>query len=202
MKGFVTGGQAFDEFLGAGQPGRPHDLLERRIGLGGGDGVADRAAEQEILLQHDTKARTQMIHIDLAQIVAVDLDQPLIIAVQRLEQSGHRGFARPAAADDAKDRPFGNAEGDAIERRRDGARIAEGHLVEFDPADKRGADAPTRAPFLRREVDDAGDSGNRTAGFIDLHDRLCGLDHRRGHSLGHDHEGEDRAEIHQIMTDE
>src|SRR5713101_1662936 len=49
-------------------------------------GFAQRAAEQEILLQHDAEARAQKIQIDLAQIVAVDLDQPLIIAVQRLEQ--------------------------------------------------------------------------------------------------------------------
>ena len=60
-KRFVPGGQPLDEFLGAGQAGRLNDLLESRIGLGGGDGFAERAAEQEILLQHDAEARTQMV---------------------------------------------------------------------------------------------------------------------------------------------
>src|SRR5260370_33220879 len=97
-----------------------------------------------------------MIHVDLAQIVAVDLDQPLIIASERLEEPGDRGLARPAAADDAKDRSLGNGERNAVARRRSGAGIAKGHLVEFDAADKRGADAATRAALFRRLIDDAG----------------------------------------------
>ena len=121
--------------------------------------------------------------------------------MQRLEQAGYRGFARPAAADDAKDRSLGNGERDALERRRGGVRIAERDVVELDAADKRGADAATRAARLRRLIDDARGQRDRAAGFVDLHDRLCRLDHRHRHALGHDHEGEDRAEIHRVFID-
>ena len=59
------------------QAGGPNDLFKRGARLGSGDGFPNGAAEQEILLQHDAEIRAQMIDVDLAQIVAVDLDQSL-----------------------------------------------------------------------------------------------------------------------------
>ena len=84
-EGLVAARQLLDEFLGPGEPRRLHDLLEAGVWLRGGNRVADRTAEQEIFLQHDAKARAQMIDVDLAQVVAVDLDQSLVIAVQQLQ---------------------------------------------------------------------------------------------------------------------
>src|SRR5215213_217796 len=49
-EGLVPGRQPFDELLGAGQPRRPDDLLEFGMGFGGGNRLADRAAEQEVFL--------------------------------------------------------------------------------------------------------------------------------------------------------
>ena len=109
-KGLIAARQALDELLGAGEPRRLHDFLETRIGLGGGNRLTDRAAEQKVLLQHDTEAGAQMIDIDLAQIVAVDLDEPLVVAVQQLQQARDRRLARAAAPDDAENRALGDRE--------------------------------------------------------------------------------------------
>src|SRR5204863_2441609 len=138
-KGLVTARQAFDEFLGAGEARCLDHLLETGIWLRGGDRVADRAAEQEIFLQYDTGARAQMVDVDFAQIVAVDLDQPLITAVQQLQQPGDGGLARTTSPDKAEHGPFGNAERHLIERRRGRTLVAKRNLVELDPADQRGA---------------------------------------------------------------
>src|SRR5215475_163370 len=78
------------------------DLLEARIRFGGGDGLADRTAEQEIVLQHDAEAGAEMIDVDLAQIVAVDFDQSLVVAVQHLQETGDRRLARAAASHDSE----------------------------------------------------------------------------------------------------
>ena len=71
--GLVAVRHALDEFLGAGQPRRAHRILEREAGPAGQDVVADRAAEQEVVLQHDAEALPQVAQVDLAQVDAVDL---------------------------------------------------------------------------------------------------------------------------------
>ena len=108
--GLIAARQTLDEFLGAGHAGGTDDLFEAGVGLGRGDGVADRAAEQKILLQHHADAGPQMIDIERTQIVAVDLDQPLEIRMQHLQQPGDGRLARAAAADDAEHRPRGDGE--------------------------------------------------------------------------------------------
>ena len=81
----VAARQPVDEFLGAGEPRRPDDLVEGRVRLGGRDVLADRAAEQKILLQHDAKAAAEMAHVVFAHVDAVDLDQALVVGVQPLQ---------------------------------------------------------------------------------------------------------------------
>ena len=199
-EGLVAARQLLDEFLGAGQTRRLDDLLEAGIGLRGGDRLADRPAEQEILLQHDAQARAQVVDVDLAQIVAVDLDQPLIIAVQQLQQPGDSGLARPASPDDAEHGAFGNGERHLLERRRVRALVAKGDLVELDAADQRGADPPARAPLFGRLIDHARDQLHGAAGFIELNDGLRGLDQRTDDAVGQHHKGDDRADIHRILV--
>src|SRR5580704_13351183 len=99
-EGVVAALQPLDEFLGPGEPGRHDDLVKAGIRLARGDRVADRAAEQKILLHHDAKTAAQMIDVVLPQIGAVDLDQTLVIAVEQLQQPGHRGLAGAAAPHD------------------------------------------------------------------------------------------------------
>ena len=81
----VTARQALDEFFGAGETAGVDDLVEGRVRLGGGDVLADRAAEQEVFLQHDAKAAAQMLEVVFAHVDAVDLDQSLIVGVQALQ---------------------------------------------------------------------------------------------------------------------
>ena len=100
--GLVAVRHPLDELLGAGEPRRAHRVGQREAGTAGDDVVADRAAEQEILLQHDAEALAQMAQIDLAQIRAVDLQEARVVAVDALQQPGDRRFARAAAPDDAE----------------------------------------------------------------------------------------------------
>ena len=66
-----------DEFLGAGKPRGMHRIGQGQAGAAGDDVVADRAAEQEVLLQHDAEALAQMAQVDLAQIRSVELQEAL-----------------------------------------------------------------------------------------------------------------------------
>ena len=68
--------QPVDELLGAGQARGLDDLGQRRVGPGGRDVLADGAAEQEIVLQHHADAAPQMVEIDVADVDAVEPDQP------------------------------------------------------------------------------------------------------------------------------
>ena len=77
--GLIAARQPFDELLRAGQTRRAHDFVEGRIDLAGGDVLADRSAEQKILLQHHAETATQVIDVVFADVDAVDLDQPVII---------------------------------------------------------------------------------------------------------------------------
>lgn len=74
--GFEPARQPLDELFGAGDARDLDDLLDAGIGPGGCDIVADRTAEQKIILQHDTDAGAQMDQIDFAAIIAVDPTKP------------------------------------------------------------------------------------------------------------------------------
>ena len=66
--------QALDELRGAGQPGGMDRVRQRQAGAAGQDVFRDRAAEQEVLLQHHAEVAAQMRQVDVAQIDAVDAD--------------------------------------------------------------------------------------------------------------------------------
>ena len=117
--GLETTRQPLDEFLGAGDARRRSDLLGRRVRLGGGNVVAHRSAEQEVVLQDDADALAQMDEIDLPAVEAVDAHQPLLDRIEALDQPRDRRLAGAALADDAEDRTGRNAE---ARRRRAPAR--------------------------------------------------------------------------------
>ena len=132
--GLVAVRHALDEFLGAGEARRMHRVRQRQARAAGNDVVADRAAEQEVVLQHHAEALAQMPQVDLAQIGAVDLQEAAVVAVDALQQAGDGGLAGAAAADDAEHGAGGNREADPVERRRLGAGIGEGDVLEADGA--------------------------------------------------------------------
>ena len=96
--GLVAVRHALDEFFGAGQPGRAHRVVQRQARPAGEDVVADRAAEQEVVLQHDAEALAQVAQVDLAQIGAVDLHIAGVVAVDALQQAGDGRLAGAATA--------------------------------------------------------------------------------------------------------
>src|SRR5579872_5879592 len=101
-----------------------------------------------------------MVDVDFPQIVAVDLDQPVVVRVQPLQQPRHRRLARARTADNAEDAALGDREADPVESRRLRPEIAESHLVELDPAAERRADPVAAAALLRSLVDDARNAGD------------------------------------------
>src|SRR6516162_10198146 len=151
--GLVAAWQVLDELLGAGQPGSNYDILEAGIRLCRRDSLTDRTAEQKAVLQDHPQTGAEVVDVNFTQIIAVDLDKPLVIAVQHLQEAGDGGLARAAAPHDSEYRPFGRIERDAVQRRHGRAAIAEPHIVELDATLEGGADAGSRPPFLGRLVD-------------------------------------------------
>src|ERR1700720_2308735 len=88
--GLVAVRHALDEFFGAGEPGGLDRIRQGQSRPPRNDVVADRAAEQEIVLQHDPEALPQMPQIDLAQIRPVDLQEPAVVAVDPLQEARDR----------------------------------------------------------------------------------------------------------------
>ena len=83
-EGLVAIRHAFDELLGARESGGPHRVLEREARPAGDEVVADRAAEQEVVLQDDAEALPQVPEVDLPQIRAVDLEEAAVVPVDPL----------------------------------------------------------------------------------------------------------------------
>ena len=109
MIGLVAARQPVDELLGAGEPRRPDHLVEGRIRLGRSDVLADRAAEQEVLLQHHAEAAAQVIDVVFAHVDPVDLDQAFVVGMQPLQQPRHGRLAGTAAAHETEVVPAGTA---------------------------------------------------------------------------------------------
>ena len=175
-EGVVAARQVLDEFFRAGEPGGMDDFLETRIRLCRGYRLADRAAEQETLLRNHAKARPQVIDVDLPQIVAVDFDEPLVIAVEHLQQARHCRFARTAPSHDAEDCRFGYCERNPVECRLGRPAIAEAHILEFDAAFERRADTGPRSSVLGGLINERRNRPNGELGFIVLLQQMRQLD--------------------------
>src|SRR5260370_38625592 len=80
------------------------------------------------------------MELDFPKIIAVDLDQPLVIAVQHLQQPGNGGFARAASPHHAEYGALRGRERDAVERRPGRAAITKSHIVELETAVHGGAE--------------------------------------------------------------
>ena len=68
----VAVGQGGDELVGLGGTGRRLDVGLRGIGAAVGDVLADGAAEQHGLLQHDADMAAQALQRHVAHVVPVD----------------------------------------------------------------------------------------------------------------------------------
>ena len=97
--GAVALRQALDKLLGGGEPGRAHHIFETEAVAPGENVVLDRAAEQEVFLEHNPEALAQMTQVDVAQLHSIDFYRTRIFAADTHEQPGNGGFAGARAAD-------------------------------------------------------------------------------------------------------
>src|SRR5689334_422779 len=109
-----------------------------------------------------------MVDIYFPQIIAVDLDQSLVIAVQHLQQPRYGGFARATAPHDTENGTFRCDERDAVERRHRRTAITKSDILELDAAVERGADAGLRPALLGGLVDERGNGLNSQLRFVIL----------------------------------
>src|SRR6185437_7417978 len=93
--------QLENEVVGAGELRHLDDLRHRGAGHVDGDVVANRAVEQEVLLQHDAHLPAQPHRIGLLQIDAVDENPTGFRDVEALEQFREGALTRAAAPNDA-----------------------------------------------------------------------------------------------------
>src|SRR5271167_4315297 len=113
-----------------------HGVRQGKAGAAGNDVVADRAAEEEVVLQDNAEALPKMAEVDLAQIGAVELQEPAVVAIDALQEASHRGLAGAAPSDDAERGARGHGEAHPVERRHLRAAIGEGNVLEGDAAEE------------------------------------------------------------------
>ena len=189
-----------DEFVRAGQLRDPDDVVQRSGRLGHRDVLANRAAEQKILLQDDTDLGAQMRQIELLQILAVDIYQARLRPIETLDQPGDCRLARAAAADDADNLAGLDGERDFLDRRGRRSRIVKGHTVELDvAADGRGELAARR--FGRRLHQLGEELQGQHRALIILH-QGGGVDQRLHQPQSQHVEGDERADRHLVAQHE
>ena len=80
--GVVAAGQAFDELMGIGEPGRGDHFLATGLLLAVGDVVVDAHGKELGFLEHDGDVVAQAFDRHIAQILAVDTDGALLRIVE------------------------------------------------------------------------------------------------------------------------
>ena len=200
--GLVALRQALDELLGAGEPGRPHRVLEAEAGTPGEDVVLDGAAEQEVVLQHHAEALAQMAQVDLAQIRAVDLHRAGIVAVDAHQQPGDGGLAGARSTDQPEHRAGLDGEADLVERRGLGALVGEGHVLEADRTlELRPQPVGQRTP-LGRPVEYPAHLRERLARLLDVLQQAREVHQRAGDATAQHHEADQAAERQRVVRGE
>ena len=80
----VAVGQLAHEVVGAGEPGRAHDGVHRRFGIGERDVGAHAVGEEERVLEHEADRAAHVAEARFAHVGAVDADA----ARRRCRRSG------------------------------------------------------------------------------------------------------------------
>ena len=97
-QGVVSLGQAADEVVGVGQPGRGVDLLFGGVQLAVADVLHHRAGEQVGVLQNDAQRPAQIGLFDLVDVDAVVTNLAVGNVVEAVDQVGDGGLARARSA--------------------------------------------------------------------------------------------------------
>jgi hypothetical protein len=80
-----------------------HHRFQRQAGVGQGDVLADGAAEQHVLLQHDADLAAQAPAVGQGQIDAIDQHATTFGQVEALGEFRQGAFTRTGTANDADD---------------------------------------------------------------------------------------------------
>ena len=188
-----------DEFVGAGEAGGGDDLGHAGFRTGGGDVVADRAAKQEILLQHHAGATAEVAEVDVPQIDTVQAHHALVGYQDALYHAGQRGFAGPRASDDADDLTGLDLEGHAIQGRRGACMVTERHKIERQRAPDRGRHARSARFAFGRLTHDRSQHAQCQSGFLIFADQADNLHQRAGDAAGDHVERDQRADAEFVV---
>src|SRR3989449_3967716 len=121
----VAVGARHDEVVSVRLARRAHDLLERRVGPPVRDVIADRVAEEEVLLRDDADLRAERRLRDVAQIVAVERDPPRGHVMEAGHEVDEGGLARARHADEGDDLALADLERDLLQDHLLGVRVPE-----------------------------------------------------------------------------
>ena len=125
--------EPLDELVGVRDMADGPNLLHRRVRPAVADVVADRAVEQEVVLQHDAELRAVVAQAHVREVVAVDENPPGFRPVERHHEADERALPRSAGADERGRRAGRRAEGHVLEHRH-ALVVLEAHVVERDLA--------------------------------------------------------------------
>ena len=131
----VALGQQLDELLGAGELGRPRDLVVAGVGRREPDVAAHGVPEEERVLEHDADTAPQIVQAQLAYVDVADRHPSAVRVVEAREQGGGGRLARTGGADERQRRACRDLEIEAVEHRRL-VSVREPDVVE---ADRRAA---------------------------------------------------------------
>ena len=140
-----------------------------------------------------------MRDVVFAHVDAVDLDEPLVIGVQALQQARDGGLAGAGAADHAEGPADGNLEGDAVEGVSERAVVFEADARELDMSLERSANAVSAAALFQRLLHESRHERHSGARLVELVDELRDLQQRPLHAIDEDHEGEEIADADGIV---
>ena len=129
----VAVGHLRDEVVRVGHLRRFDDLRRRRFRPSIGDVVADRAGEEDGILQDEANLRTQQVKLQVGDIHAIDPHTPQRRIVKARDEAQHGGL--PAAGWAADSDALAGFDGEVDVAQHGGFRIVgEGHMLQHDLA--------------------------------------------------------------------
>ena len=181
----------------AGELGRRDDALDRHAGIGERDVVADRAVEQDVVLQHDAQLAPQPRAVDHGEIDAVDQHAAALGDIEPLDELGERALAGAGRPDNADDLTRRNAETDVVQNLRPIDAVAKRDMLENDvAADRRQRRAAGVEGRLGRRIENIAEPRHREPRLVEILPHLREAQHRCAHSAGED------VECHQLADGE
>ena len=192
-RGLVTLRQRFDGVVYARRFAGDDHVFEGRVRITEYDVVVDRTGEQDAVLRHHAEAAAQFVGAEMADVVAVELDAAFSGLIEALQQLGQRALA-------ATRRPH---DGDALAglypdiqvliQVRQVLAVAEGEVLDFDPALSRAFPARHHGVGLLRCVHHVTQALDRDAGLLKFLPQADELQHRLRQAAGEHLEGNQHA---------